>query len=144
MMNPSTKNDLKMLVFALIIYAIIMGLTSAGVLSAFWQLNLIFAGINIILAASLNLINGYTGQFSLGHAGFMAVGAYVGVVLTTNFHLPFAAPSRPSVWARSSASSSSTSPISAVRQGLRASRISRILRGCSSSCSPHSTSSRTL
>ena len=90
-MNPSTKNDLKMLVFALIIYAIIMGLTSAGALNAFWQLNLIFAGINIILAASLNLINGYTGQFSLGHAGFMAVGAYVGVVLTTNFHLPFAA-----------------------------------------------------
>src|SRR5882672_12510208 len=34
-------------------------------------------GINIILAVSLNLINGYTGQFSLGHAGFMAVGAYV-------------------------------------------------------------------
>jgi len=33
-------------------------------------------GINIILGASLNLVNGYTGQFSLGHAGFMAVGAY--------------------------------------------------------------------
>lgn len=33
-------------------------------------------GINIILAVSLNLINGHTGQFSLGHAGFMAVGAY--------------------------------------------------------------------
>ena len=78
-----------MLVFALVIYGIIMGLTSAGMLSAFWQLNLIFAGINIILAASLNLINGYTGQFSLGHAGFMAVGAYVGVVLTTNFQMAF-------------------------------------------------------
>ncbi len=39
---------------------------------------LILAGINIILAVSLNLINGITGQFSLGHAGFMAVGAYVG------------------------------------------------------------------
>ena len=89
-MNASQKNDLKMLVFALVIYALVIGLTSAGMLSAFWQLNLIFAGINIILAASLNLINGYTGQFSLGHAGFMAVGAYVGVVLTTNFHLPFA------------------------------------------------------
>jgi branched-chain amino acid transport system permease protein len=34
------------------------------------------AGINIILAASLNLINGFTGQFSIGHAGFMAIGAY--------------------------------------------------------------------
>ena len=41
-------------------------------------------GINIILAVSLNLINGYTGQFSLGHAGFMAVGAYaVRVSVTT-------------------------------------------------------------
>ena len=88
-MNSLQKNDLKMLVFALVVYGIIMGLTSAGMLSAFWQLNLIFAGINIILAASLNLINGYTGQFSLGHAGFMAVGAYVGVVLTTNFQMAF-------------------------------------------------------
>jgi branched-chain amino acid transport system permease protein len=40
-------------------------------------------GINITLAVSLNLINGYTGQFSLGHAGFMAVGAYVAASLTT-------------------------------------------------------------
>ena len=85
------NGDLKMFLFALVIYTVIMGLTSAGVLSAFWQLNLIFAGLNIMLAASLNLINGYTGQFSLGHAGFMAIGAYVGVILTTNFHLPFIA-----------------------------------------------------
>jgi len=34
-------------------------------------------GINVTLAVSLNLVNGYTGQFSLGHAGFMAVGAYL-------------------------------------------------------------------
>ena len=34
-------------------------------------------GINVILAVSLNLVNGHTGQFSLGHAGFMAVGAYL-------------------------------------------------------------------
>lgn len=39
-------------------------------------------GINIILAVSLNLINGYTGQFSLGHAGFMAVGAYTSAAIT--------------------------------------------------------------
>src|ERR1041384_6690090 len=37
---------------------------------------LIMVGINIILAVSLNLINGFTGQFSIGHAGFFAVGAY--------------------------------------------------------------------
>lgn len=40
------------------------------------------AGINIILAVSLNLINGYTGQFSLGHAGFMSVGAYCSAAIT--------------------------------------------------------------
>lgn len=39
-------------------------------------------GINITLAVSLNLINGHTGQFSLGHAGFMAVGAYSSAALT--------------------------------------------------------------
>ena len=40
-------------------------------------------GISIVLAASLNLINGFTGQFSLGHAGFMAVGAYTSAMVTT-------------------------------------------------------------
>jgi branched-chain amino acid transport system permease protein len=39
-------------------------------------------GINVILAVSLNLINGHTGQFSLGHAGFMAVGAYAAASFT--------------------------------------------------------------
>jgi branched-chain amino acid transport system permease protein len=42
------------------------------------------AGINVILAVSLNLVNGYTGQFSLGHAGFMSVGAYLSAALTLN------------------------------------------------------------
>src|SRR4030088_635221 len=51
-------------------------------------------GINVILAVSLNLINGHTGQFSLGHAGFMAVGGYTAAKLTLeNFKLlPPAAP----------------------------------------------------
>ncbi len=40
-------------------------------------------GINIILAVSLNLVNGFTGQFSLGHAGFMAIGAYLSAAVTT-------------------------------------------------------------
>jgi branched-chain amino acid transport system permease protein len=39
-------------------------------------------GINVILAVSLNIVNGFTGQFSIGHAGFMAVGAYVSIVVT--------------------------------------------------------------
>ena len=43
---------------------------------------MMLAGINIILAVSLNLINGFTGQFSIGHAGFMAIGAYSSAYLT--------------------------------------------------------------
>ncbi len=39
-------------------------------------------GIAIVMAVSLNLINGYTGQFSLGHAGFMAVGAYAAAAVS--------------------------------------------------------------
>ncbi len=42
-------------------------------------------GINIILAVSLNLINGHTGQFSLGHAGFMAMGGYTAAKFTLVF-----------------------------------------------------------
>jgi branched-chain amino acid transport system permease protein len=49
---------------------------------------LILCGINIILAVSLNLINGHTGQFSLGHAGFMAVGGYTAAAFSV-----FAGPS---------------------------------------------------
>ena len=51
---------------------------------------ILLAGINVILAVGLNLINGTTGQFSIGHAGFMAVGAYgaafVGVQLARPVH----------------------------------------------------------
>ncbi len=44
---------------------------------------LMYAGINIILAVSLNLVNGFTGQFSMGHAGFMSVGGYIAAYLST-------------------------------------------------------------
>ena len=46
---------------------------------------LINIGIAIIMATSLNLINGITGQFSLGHAGFMAVGAYSAAVVFKHY-----------------------------------------------------------
>ena len=48
-------------------------------------------GINVILAVSLNLINGHTGQFSLGHAGFMAVGGYTAASITLAFSPTFPA-----------------------------------------------------
>jgi len=51
-------------------------------LDLYLQLILIYVGINVILTVSLNLINGYMGEFSVGHAGFMAIGAYVASLLT--------------------------------------------------------------
>src|SRR5437764_12260506 len=55
----------------------------SGYINAYYLDVIIGIGINIILAVSLNLVNGFTGQFSLGHAGFMAVGAYTSAVITT-------------------------------------------------------------
>jgi ABC-type branched-subunit amino acid transport system permease subunit len=52
---------------------------------AYWARIVILIGINITLAVSLQLINGISGQFSLGHAGFMAVGAYLAGYATKTF-----------------------------------------------------------
>jgi len=46
---------------------------------------LLLSGIFVTLAVSLNIVNGFTGQFSIGHAGFMAVGAYIGAAVTFKF-----------------------------------------------------------
>ncbi len=55
-----------------------------GFVDQYVQLVLMYVGINIILAVSLNLVNGYMGEFSVGHAGFMAVGAYVAAIITVH------------------------------------------------------------
>src|SRR5262245_27602987 len=57
-------------------------LPQLNLISPYTQLILISIGVNIMLAASLNLVNGYMGEFSVGHAGFMAVGAYAASILT--------------------------------------------------------------
>ncbi len=63
----------------------LVAMTQTGLLGQYAQTFLCTMGIYMILAASLNLVNGYMGEFSCGHAGFMAVGAYtasiVGVIL---------------------------------------------------------------
>jgi branched-chain amino acid transport system permease protein len=48
-----------------------------------------YMAINVIVTVGLNILVGYTGQISLGHAGFFAIGAYGTVLLMTAFHLPF-------------------------------------------------------
>jgi branched-chain amino acid transport system permease protein len=57
-------------------------LSSLGVFNQYIQSVMMSIGINIIFAASLNIVNGYMGEFSCGHAGFMAVGAYISSVLS--------------------------------------------------------------
>lgn len=89
-MDNIRKNDLMVFVACAVLYAVVQGLISVEIIDPFWELNIVMICINIILAVSLNLINGYTGQFSIGHAGFMAVGAYMGAVVTMMWELPFA------------------------------------------------------
>ncbi len=72
-------------------YFLVVGLHSADILINDYYLQiLIWVGINVIMGVSLNLINGFTGQFSLGHAGFMAIGAYVAASMTKLMGMPFA------------------------------------------------------
>ena len=70
----------------LVANAAFMGVFGAALAMPPYLLQVIcLAGINITLAVSLNLINGFTGQFSLGHAGFMAIGAYASAFFTVTF-----------------------------------------------------------
>jgi len=68
-----------------LVFVLIVGLSWTGSLSSYAQLVIMFIGVNIIMSASLNLVNGYMGEFSCGHAGFMAIGAYTTSLLTVWF-----------------------------------------------------------
>lgn len=68
---------------AVILYAVVQLLSRTGVLNGYFMIIINRSLVFVILAASLNLINGITGQFSLGHMGFAAVGAYVSGSITT-------------------------------------------------------------
>ena len=69
-----------------VLYAVSAAMSREGLfgfgLGAYETEVLMLVGINVILAVSLNLINGFTGQFSIGHAGFMAIGAYSSAYFT--------------------------------------------------------------
>jgi len=50
---------------------------------------LILSGINLMTVLGLSLLTGFTGLFSFGHAGFMAIGAYIAATMTMKFSVPF-------------------------------------------------------
>ncbi|HHY81924.1 MAG TPA: branched-chain amino acid ABC transporter permease [Clostridiales bacterium] len=62
-------------------FIIIQLLIQVNIINDYLQATLATICINIILAVSLNLITGFTGQFSLGHAGFMSIGAYTCAII---------------------------------------------------------------
>lgn len=65
----------------------LLGQVIPQVMNPYYFSILIYAGINITLASSLNLVNGLTGQFSMGHAGFMAVGGYVAAFMNMSLFM---------------------------------------------------------
>lgn len=76
-----SKVNLVWTAIILAIFALFALLMQTGVINSYYESVLFTICINIILAVSLNLVIGICGQFSLGHAGFMAIGAYsAGVV----------------------------------------------------------------
>lgn len=77
-----TKTNLIWLLFALATFVLGLVLINTGMINYYYRLTVYSIMINIILAVSLNLVIGVCGQFSLGHAGFMCVGAYSGAILT--------------------------------------------------------------
>ncbi|EIP97485.1 ABC-type branched-chain amino acid transport system, permease component [Opitutaceae bacterium TAV1] len=79
-MPPALRHPFNALLAALVVA--LVAARFAGGLDPYFLDVLTGVGINIILAVSLNLVNGYTGQFSLGHAGFMSVGAYLSAAIT--------------------------------------------------------------
>lgn len=76
---------------------VVLSYVTGNVLSTYQNKVLLTVGINIILAVSLNVATGYLGQLPLGHAGFMAVGAYACALFTKYSTLRAAFP-LPSAW----------------------------------------------
>lgn len=69
-------------------YALITILLNSGMLNRQYTSLLVPIGINIMLAVSLNLVTGFLGELTLGHACFMSIGAYAGALFTLNTEFP--------------------------------------------------------
>ena len=82
--NDKLKNNqLFYLICCVGVYVVIQALVLLGVINAYVEQVFMLACVNIMVTVSLNLVNGFTGLYSLGQAGFMAVGAYASATLTT-------------------------------------------------------------
>lgn len=82
------KKNLITIAIAIGVYALIMFLSESGILSRHMKSLLVPAGVNVILAVSLTLTVGFLGELTLGHAGFMSIGAYAGCIFSSYVSLP--------------------------------------------------------
>ncbi|SFR54941.1 branched-chain amino acid ABC transporter permease [Anaeromicropila populeti] len=89
-MTKNRKNDKIKIVYSIlaivVIYILLKIAIDGGILNRQYRSLIVPIGINIILAVSLNLTTGFLGELALGHAGFMAIGAYVGALITLNMN----------------------------------------------------------
>ena len=76
---------MKKMIGIVLTFVVVQILISTNIINSYLQATLATICINIILAVSLNLITGFTGQFSLGHAGFMSIGAYICALILLRF-----------------------------------------------------------
>jgi len=89
MKNLFQIHGMKRLIALVLTFAIVQLLISANIINDYLQATMVTMFVNIILAVSLNLITGFTGQFSLGHAGFMSIGAYTCALITLRLSTTF-------------------------------------------------------
>lgn len=84
------KRSLLVLALILVSYFIVYGMMQVKIIDRYWTGILVNVCINIILVVSLNITCGFLGQLTLGHAGFMAVGAYAAALFSKTFtDIPF-------------------------------------------------------
>ena len=83
------RSQIIMIILVFGAFFIINSLIGANIINRYITRLMILSCINIILAISLNLITGITGQLSLGNAAFMAIGAYVSAFFSVNLGMPF-------------------------------------------------------
>ena len=88
MKNKFIRNTIILSVIALLAIFLPALLIRLQVINAYTAQIITLSGINAIMALSVNIICGITGQLSLGQAGFMAIGAYSTILLTQNLHIP--------------------------------------------------------
>ena len=72
-----------------LIYIVLMFLVNQGIIGEYYLRLMKQIGIFLVAALGLNLILGFTGQFTMGHAAFMSIGAYGSAIMTKNFNAPF-------------------------------------------------------